>query len=40
MIERAKMNTFTTRATELIDGKPELPSAIVPVLKARDAFAG
>ena len=40
VIGRAKMNTFTTRATELIDGRPELTAAIEPLLKARDALAG
>ena len=40
VIGRSKMNTFTTRATELIDGRPELAAAIEPLLKARDALAG
>lgn len=40
VIGRAKMSTFTTRATELIDGRPELAAAIEPLLKARDALAG
>jgi transposase len=33
------MNTFTVRANELIDGKPELAVAIEPLLKAREALA-
>lgn len=40
VIGRAKMSTFTTRATKLIDGRPELAAAIEPLLKARDALAG
>jgi len=40
VIGRSKMNTFTTRATVLIDGRPELAAAIEPLLKARDALAG
>jgi len=40
VIGRSKMNTFTTRATELIDGRPELAAAIEPLLRARDALAG
>lgn len=39
VIGRAKMNTFTTRATELIDGRPELAAAVEPLLKAREALA-
>lgn len=39
VIGRAKMNTFTVRANELIDGKPELAVAIEPLLKAREALA-
>jgi len=39
VIGRAKMNTFTTRATELLDGRPELAAAVEPLLKARDALA-
>lgn len=39
VIGRAKMNTFTIRANELIDGKPELAVAIEPLLKAREALA-
>jgi transposase len=39
VIGRAKMNTFTARATELIDGRPELAAAVKPLLKARDALA-
>ena len=40
IIGRAKMTTFTTRATELIEGRPELGVAIEPLLKAREALAG
>jgi len=39
VIGRAKMNTFTTRTNELIDGKPALAVAIEPLLKAREAIA-
>lgn len=39
VIGRAKMNTFTTRATELIYGRPELAAAVEPLLKAREALA-
>lgn len=39
VIGRAKMNTFTTRATELINGRPELAAAVEPLLKAREALA-
>jgi transposase len=39
VIGRAKMNTFTARATELIDGRPELAAAVKPLLNARDALA-
>lgn len=40
IIGRAKMTTFTTRATELIEGRPELGIAIEPLLKARETLAG
>lgn len=39
VIGRAKMNTFTTRAHEFIEGRPELAAAIEPLLKAREALA-
>jgi transposase len=39
VIGRAKMNTFTAKALELIDGKPGLAAAIEPLLKAREALA-
>ena len=39
VIGRAKLNTFTSRANELIDGKPELAAAVEPLLKAREALA-
>lgn len=39
VIGRAKMNTFTTRANEFIEGRPELAAAIEPLLKAREALA-
>src|ERR1043166_1981280 len=38
VIGRCKLNTFTTRATELIDGKPALVAAVEPLLKAREAI--
>jgi transposase len=38
IIGRAKMNTFTARTNELIDGKPALAAAIEPLLKAREAI--
>jgi transposase len=38
VIGRAKMNTFTTRANELIDKNPALVAAIEPLLKAREAL--
>jgi len=38
IIGRAKMNTFTARTNELIDGKPALAVAIEPLLKAREAI--
>ena len=39
VIGRAKMNTFTARAHEFIEGRPELAAAIEPLLKAREALA-
>jgi transposase len=39
IIGRAKMNTFTARTVELIDGQPLLAAAIEPLLKAREAIA-
>ena len=39
VIGRAKMNTFTMRAKELIDGNPALTTSIEPLLKARDTIA-
>jgi transposase len=39
VIGRAKLNTFTTRAKELIDGQPALAAAVEPLLKAREALA-
>jgi transposase len=39
VIGRAKLNTFTSRANELIDGKPELAAPVEPLLKAREALA-
>jgi transposase len=38
VIGRCKLNTFTARATELIDGKPALAAAVEPLLKAREAI--
>lgn len=38
VIGRAKMTTFTVRATELIAGKPALAAAVEPLLKAREAL--
>ena len=37
VIGRAKMSTFTVRATELIGDKPALTAAVEPLLKAREA---
>ena len=37
IIGRAKMGTFTARATELIGDKPALTAAVEPLLKAREA---
>jgi len=39
VIGRAKMNTFTVKALELIEGRPALAAAIEPLLKAREALA-
>jgi transposase len=39
VIGRAKMNTFTAKTVELIDGQPLLAAAIEPLLKAREALA-
>ena len=39
VIGRAKMNTFTAKTHELIDGQPLLAAAIEPMLKAREAIA-
>ena len=38
VIGRAKMTTFTVRATELIAGKSALAAAVEPLLKAREAL--
>lgn len=38
VIGRAKMGTFTARATELIGEKPALTAAVEPLLKAREAL--
>jgi len=38
VIGRAKMGTFTARATELIGDKPALTAAVEPLLKAREAI--
>jgi transposase len=37
VIGRAKQNTFTLRAGDLLDGRPELTAAIEPLLQAREA---
>ena len=39
VISRAKMNTFKTRAQELIEGKPALTTVVEPLLIAREAIA-
>jgi transposase len=39
VIGRAKMNTFTAKAIELIDGVPALAAAVEPLIKAREAIA-
>ena len=38
VIGRAKMNTFTAKAIELIKGQPALAAAIEPLLRAREAL--
>ena len=38
VIGRAKMNTFTSRAKELIEGSPALIASTEPLLKARDVI--
>ena len=38
VIGRCKLNTFTVRANELIDGKPGLSAAVGPLLKVREAI--
>jgi transposase len=38
VIGRCKLNTFTKRANELIDGKPALAAAVEPLLKVREAI--
>ena len=38
VIGRAKQNTFTLRAGDLLDGRPELAAAIEPLLRAREAI--
>jgi transposase len=37
VIGRAKQNTFTLRADELLQGRPELAAAVEPLLKSREA---
>jgi transposase len=37
VIGRAKQNTFTLRAGDLLDGRPELAAAVEPLLLAREA---
>jgi transposase len=37
VIGRAKMNVFSVRAVELIEDRPELALAVVPLLRAREA---
>jgi len=37
VIGRAKQNTFTLRAKDLLDGRPELIAAVRPLLQAREA---
>src|ERR1700761_9158990 len=39
VIGRAKMNTFTAKTAELINGQPLLAAAIEPMLKTREAIA-
>ena len=38
VIGRCKLNTFTARANELIDGKPALAGAVEPLLKAPEGI--
>jgi transposase len=38
VIGRAKMNMFSLRASGLIEGRPELAAAVVPLFKAREAI--
>ena len=38
VIGRAKMNTFTLRAGDLLENRPELAAAIEPLLQAREAI--
>jgi transposase len=38
VIGRAKMNTFTAKAIELIGGAPALAAAVEPLIKAREAL--
>jgi transposase len=37
VIGRAKQNTFTLRADDLLEGRPELAAAVEPLLQAREA---
>lgn len=37
VIGRAKMNTFSLRAQDLLDDRPELAAAVEPLLRAREA---
>jgi len=38
IIGRAKMNVFSLRATQLTEGRPELATAVEPLLKARETI--
>ncbi len=38
VIGKAKMNVFSLRAAELTEGRPELGSAVAPLLKARESI--
>ena len=38
VIGRAKMNTFTLRAQDLLDDRPELAAAVEPLLRGREAI--
>jgi transposase len=38
VIGRAKMNVFAARAAELIEDRPELTAAVVPLLKTREVI--